>query len=203
MDDTDVHTHPSRTESPIRRILVESALIVISILLALAANQWADARKQRALTARAFNALRAEISGNAERVRAGLPYHRSLEASSHRADSLGLVHTYADFKRNVPNWSGFEQPEYDGTAWQSAVTLGAVANMGFDTVQVLSRLYTLQSKFDQFNTAGVTTFDFSDAAMPSTVRRVWVYVFTMRVNEEDVLERYTAALKMLGPATKL
>lgn len=173
---------------------------MFSILLAFAANQWNDARKQHALTERALRAVRDEITGNARIVRAQLPYHRMMLADTRRADSLKRVHSYADFVANAPAWSGFMNPEYDGTAWQSAITLGAVSGMGFDTVRTLSRLYTAQSKIDGYASA-VESFDFSDAAMPSTVRRMWVYFATVATNEDTLLNRYDAALKLLGPGT--
>lgn len=186
-------------ESPIRRIVVESALIVFSILLALAVNEWVDSRRQHTLTDRALAAIRDEIDGNAARVRERLSYHRSLETEVRREDSLGSVHRYSDFVRGAPDWSGFMNPDVDGTAWQSALTLGAASNMGFDTVRVLSRLYSLQAKFDQYNAAAIPTFDFSDAAMPSTIRRMHVYVVTIRTNEDTLLNRYTEALRLLSP----
>lgn len=182
-----------------RRIVGESALIVFSILLALAVNQWSDSRKQRALTTRSLSAIRDEVAGNADRVRERLPYHRSLEGELHRLDSLGTVHRYADFRQGAPDWSGFMNPELDGTAWQSAVTLGAVSNMGFDTVRTLSRLYNLQTRFDQYNVSVIPTIDFSDAVMASTVRRMYVYVSTMRTNEDTLLNRFEGVLKLLGP----
>lgn len=172
---------------------------MFSILLALAVNQWADSRKERALTERALSAIHAEIAGNAGLVRERLPYHRSLEAELRRADSLNTVHRYSDFVRAAPDWSGFKSPELDVTAWQTALTLGAAANMGFDTLQTLSRLYAVQTRFDQYNLASISTFDFSDAAMPSTIRRMLVYVATMRTNEDTLLNRYDAALKLTGP----
>jgi hypothetical protein len=52
----DTGPNHARYESPIRKLIFESALIVFSILLALAANQWNDARKQRALVNRALAA---------------------------------------------------------------------------------------------------------------------------------------------------
>ncbi len=186
-------------ESPIRRFLFESALIVFSILLALGVNQWADSRKQRALTDRALAAIQAEIVGNADRIRERRPYHLSLESELKRADSVGAVRRYSDLKHAAPDWSGFENPELDGTAWQSALTLGVAPNLGFDTLQTLSRLYGLQARFDQYNTAAIPTFDFSDEAMHSNIRRMYVYVATMRTNEDTLLNRYGAALKLLGP----
>jgi hypothetical protein len=186
-------------ESPIRRVVVESALIVFSILLALAVNQWADTRKQRELTTRSLAAIRAEVASNAALVQDRLPYHRNLEAVLRRADSLGSVHKYADFVRADPEWSGFKNPELDNTAWQTALTLGGATNMGFDTLRTLSRLYAVQNRFDQYNLASIPGFDFSDAAMSSTIRRMLVYVATVRTNEDTLLNRYAAALKLLGP----
>ena len=190
---------PTPHESPIRRFLFESALIVFSILLALAVNQWADSRKQRQLTDRALTAIHSEIAQNADRIRERRPYHVSLESELKRADSTGNVHRYSDLKHAAPDWSGFENPELDATAWQSAMTLGVAPNLGFDTLQTLSRMYGLQARFDQYNSAAIPTFDFSDEAMHSTIRRMYVYVVTMRTNEDTLLNRYTAALKLLGP----
>ena len=190
---------PTHHESPIRRFLFESALIVFSILLALAVNQWADSRKQRQLTDHALTAIHTEIVQNADRIRERRPYHLSLESELKHADSIGNVHRYSDLKHAAPDWSGFENPELDETAWQSAMTLGVAPNLGFDTLQTLSRLYGLQTRFDQYNSAAIPTFDFSDEAMHSTIRRMYVYVATMRTNEDTLLNRYTAALKLLGP----
>ena len=172
---------------------------MFSILLALAVNSWADSRKQRELTERALSAIHAEIVGNANRIRELRPYHLSLETELKRADSAGTVHRYSDFVHAAPDWSGFKNPPFEGTAWQSAMTLGVAPNMGFDTLQTLSSLYGLQNRFDQYNAAAIPTFDFSDEAMHTNVRRMYVYVATMRTNEDTLLNRYTAALKLLGP----
>jgi len=183
-------------ESPIRRILVESALIVFSILLALGVNQWADAHKEKQLTARVLRSVREEITANQTRVQAWLPYHRAMELATHRADSLRIVHNYADFKSAAPQWSGFKNPELDGTAWQAAVSLGVVNNMGFDTVRVLSSLYTTQAKYDQYWAGTIQSFDFGDATMANTVRRMWVYFATIRTNEDSLMNRYAEALRL-------
>jgi hypothetical protein len=164
----------------------------------LAANQWNDARNQRSLVEHSLRSVRAEIVGNAKRIQERLPYHGSLVAETHRADSLKSVHSYADFKLAAPDWSGFEYPELDATAWQTAITLGAVTGMGFDTVATLSRLYAFQAKVDQYASGALSSFDFSDQAMAGTVRRMWVYFYSIRVNEDSLLNRSAEALKLLG-----
>jgi len=187
-----------RTESPTRRVLVESVLIVFSILVALGVNQWNDARKQHALTERAMRGIRDELVANATRLQKSRPYHWTLERASFRADSLKRVRSFADFKAAAPEWSGFGNALVESTAWQSAITLGAVSNIGYDTVTTLSSLYALQAKFDQYATDGISTFDFADETMPSTVRKMWVYFATVRTYEDTLLNRYNTALTLLG-----
>jgi hypothetical protein len=198
-DDGEIKPH---TESPIRKILIESALIVFSILLALAANDWSDARKQQSLAERALRGVRDEIQGNAERVRNDLPYLRAMETEVFRADSLKRVHSWKDFTIAAPSWHGLGNSELDGTAWQSAITLGAVSNIGYDTVRALSRLYALQSKFDQYAAGMANTIDLTDQAMPATTRKLWVYFTTVRTNDDTLLARYQALLNLLDPGTR-
>jgi hypothetical protein len=121
--------------------------------------------------------------------------------ASKAADSLKRVRTYRDFVNFVPAWSGFNNPQYDATAWQSALTLGAAGNMGFDTVRTLSRLYTLQAKIDAY-ASDIGSFEFADATMPVTVRRMWVYFATVTTEEDTILNRYEKALTLLGPTKK-
>jgi hypothetical protein len=198
-DETEPKSHG---ESPIRKILIESALIVFSILLALAANDWNDSRNQHALAARALSGVRDEIEGNAQRVRDALPYLRTMEAEVFRADSLKRVHSWPDFVAAAPDWHGLGTAELDATAWQSAITLGAVSNIGYDTVRVLSRLYALQGKFDQYASGMASTIDLSDQAMASTTRKLWVYFVTVRTNDDTLLARYQSALALLKGGAK-
>ena len=194
---------PHRThESPIQRILVESALIVFSILLALGVNSYVDARKERALTERALRGVRDEVSANLRAVRDIRAYHDTIAKETQAVDAAHQATTYAAFRAHAPAWRGFHNPVLDGTAWQSAVTLGTVANMGYDTVRVLSSAYEFQNRLQQYTSASIPTFDLSDAAMPSTIRRMYVFIETMSILEDTLTDRYTKALKMLDGAAK-
>lgn len=67
-----------RAESPLFRILLESALIVLSILLALGVNEWRENRRDAERRASALADLRAEIAASREAVERTLPYHREI-----------------------------------------------------------------------------------------------------------------------------
>lgn len=65
-------------------LAVQSAMIVFSVLLALAASSWADARKQQRLGDQALQAFAEEIRANRARLTTVLPYHDSLDAAARR-----------------------------------------------------------------------------------------------------------------------
>ena len=127
-----------------------------------------------------------------------LSYHHRLAASAERADSLGQSHSFAEWRRALPEFKGFHNPEFDATAWESALATGAVAHMPFDTVTVLSRVYTYQHKLDDYAAAAIPAFDFSDQAMRATARRAYICLETVAANEDSLGQQYEHALKLLG-----
>ncbi len=190
----------SRVGRGLRDILLESSLIIFSILLALAVNGWADGRRQERLADHALERFAREIRDNRGRIEAILPYHRALLHAVTRVDSLGGVHSFAEWRREVPEFSGFYPAELVTTAWESAVTLGVLSGMGYDTVAALSELYGLQDDLDRFNWSYLPLFDFSDGSMPTTVRRANAYFQTVLSYEEALLQRYGAVLATIGYA---
>jgi type II secretory pathway pseudopilin PulG len=139
-------------------------MIVVSVLLALAANSWADAHKEHKLAVQARESFVQEIQANRSRVMQALPYHRALTDVVLLIDSTGGVPSYAAWRRRVPIWSGFAPPDIASTAWQSALATGALSRMPFREVARLSNVYTLQGRLDTFNAAYLPLFDFSDPA---------------------------------------
>ena len=176
---------------------VQSVMIVFSVLLALAASSWADARKQQRLGDQALLSFAHEIRANRARVAKLLPYHDSLDVAASRADSAGSVRNYADWRRAFPGWSGFEPPDLTTAAWQGALASGALSNIRYDRVASLSGVYTVQNKLDAFNASYIPLFDFSDAAMPSTVRRMHAYGATVVSFERTLVSSYDATLKLI------
>ena len=172
-------------------------MIVFSVLLALAASSWADARKQQRLGDQALLSFAHEIRANRARVAKLLPYHDSLDVAASRADSAGSVRNYADWRRAFPGWSGFAPPDLTTAAWQGALASGALSNIRYDRVASLSGVYTVQNKLDAFNASYIPLFDFSDPAMPSTVRRMHAYGATVVSYERVLVSSYDATLKLI------
>jgi hypothetical protein len=183
----------------LREFVLESGMIVLSVLLALAASRWAETRKEHALTDQARASFVEELRSNRARVATVFTYHQALTKSVLHVDSMGGVRTYEDWKRQVPTWSGFRPPDVTTTAWQSALATGALGNLPYRQVGALSDVYTLQTKLDAFTMAYLPLFDFSDSAMPGTVRRMHVYMQTILSFETALLKDYDVALAALRP----
>ena len=118
-------------------------------------------------------------------------------------DSTTGAASYAEWKRRVPFWSGFENPDLTSTAWQSALATGALADMPYREVSSLSNLYTVQGKLDAFNASYIPLFDFSDAAMPATVRRLNAYMQSVMSFETALAAECDSTLAVLdAPASR-
>ena len=175
-------------------------MIVLSVLLALAANGWADDRKQERLGRQAREAFSQELRTNRDRIARAIPYHDSLRAAVARADSAGTVHSYDDWRRAFPAFSGFGLADLTASAWQSALGTSAIGTIPFGTVQQLSDAYSIQGKLDSFNASFLPVLDFSDGEMHDTVRKMRVYIETVLSYERYLLAQYDVALKSVERA---
>lgn len=181
-------------------LALESAMIVFSVILALAASSWAESRREHTLVEQARTSFVMEIRSNRARLVRALPYHGALTAAVLQVDSAGGVTSYGEWRRRVPIWSGFALPDIASIAWQSALATGALARMPYREVATLSNVYTVQGKLDAFNTSYLPLFDFSDPAMPGTVRRMHAYMQTVMSYETVLLQSYDSTLTALGGA---
>lgn len=73
------------------QLSIEATAIVLSVLLALAVNQWWQARSDRALVERVLDTIASEIAENRPRVSRALAYHDSLIAEIRERRFTGHV----------------------------------------------------------------------------------------------------------------
>lgn len=124
--------------------LFEAAFVVLGVVLALAANEW---RQNRADIARANTALTEivrELAANQQAVATALEYHRGLVNKIAQVADNSTTLRLRDFS------SGFIAPaQVHRTAWSSAAEIGALTNMPYESVLVLSRVYAQQENYQQ------------------------------------------------------
>ncbi|MEJ2218763.1 MAG: hypothetical protein P8099_19425, partial [Gemmatimonadota bacterium] len=126
------HDDP-RERLPWAELLIEAALVVLSVLLALGLNSWRQHRTDQALADQAVRNLAREIRQNRAEVEKALPYHKTL------LDTLGSAH---------PPLGIAARPAYvQNNAWQVAQSTGAVPYMDFPLVAAASAIQETQRQY--------------------------------------------------------
>lgn len=175
-------------------LLVESALIVASILLAFALNGWWEARQERQLAERAITAFEQEITRNRDNLRQVMPYHLALQERLGELTRAGSIRTMDDFVGG--GFEGFKPPLLATTAWRSALATGALAHMDYDMVAELSAVYTVQELFAEASNprfvqdAGAWT----EENIPSTMFTAILYLGDVTAIAPELVRMYQQVL---------
>jgi len=149
---------PSETEGSlsrrawISRVLVESGLVVGSILLALALDEWNEGQDYQDLATLSLVNFEREIQQNRLRLEDVTPFHVGLRDVLANMD-MGGAAMPATTIRNI--LEGFQPALLVSTAWETAVATGALGYMDYDVVAGLSRTYNLQEQLTTLSRSGM------------------------------------------------
>jgi hypothetical protein len=133
----------SRLRDVIRPALFEATFVVFGVVVALAANEWREARANRRDAAVALADITGEVRFNRAAVQAALGYHSGLlESLGRRPDSLGAP-DMRTFSR------GFVAPaQLSAAAWGVAGETGVTRHIEYAIVLRLSQAYALQRTYE-------------------------------------------------------
>jgi hypothetical protein len=139
------HPEPAASRRRVPALLIESALIVLSVLLGFAATAWHDRQQERALAADALQGFRREISQNLATLERMQPIHvaMSRRLAAEAAEARPNETAFDAFKRSLPD-SGAAVPPLSDAAWDIAATTGALRLLGFERAARLSETYQVQ-----------------------------------------------------------
>ena len=187
----------------IARILIESLLIVFSILFALAVNQWQNTKSNADLATQALSAFRREIEQNRDRLAGVAPVHAGLRDVLIGMNASGAFPSAEAFHQMI----GVEQlrpPFVTSTVWETSLTTGAIPHIAFDVVNALSLTYSTQERFIEFSRTSMPTLA-RGGSVPadqtsSAVREVVVYLTDLSRSEAELLAHYEEVLRILGEA---
>lgn len=141
-------SRPSRgwlgADSP-RRLLLEGALIVLSVLLGFAVNAWQQRQNERDLAERVLANFQREIQENLSTLRRSQPLHRQfadrLQAAARQqhADSSA----FEVFASLMPR-EGLALAPLKEAAWETAQSTGALRLLDYRIASQLSETYVIQ-----------------------------------------------------------
>ena len=182
------------------RVLVESALIVFSVLMALAVDQWRDSRATEARARDAVAAITAELQANraaAERAR------------SFHLETTALLKAVADRKQLPEDDIAYQRGMFNPAtvvqaAWVTAREAATLQTLPLDAVLRLSRVYELQESYAQLGDeiARDVYIDLRRRGFEAVLREGFAGFILLTTDfatrEAKLIERYDEALKMLA-----
>lgn len=191
-------------EKPIRapwlgKLLVESLLIVLSILLALAVDSWREGRRNAARAEQALAGFEAEIRRNKAALEAVAPYHVQLLNRLGEQIGKGEIRRFEDF-RKLAGFQGLRPAILEATAWRTAMATGTLEHLDYEMAQALSRLYTRQERFTEYTTSSTDLFSptsLADENIPALVKGITAHLVDVTHGEKALQEAYADVLRRL------
>lgn len=181
------------------RTIFESMLIVLSILLALGVRAWQDGREVRQLITRSLTSFRYEIAQNRSRIDDLYRYHAGLQSLLAEMNGQSGTESIEDIGNVLDS---LQSAVLLTSAWDTALATGALGEMEYETVFVLSLTYSYQQKFQTlYNTRLTDVLDLAtDDSM--SLRRLSDsanrYVAEITAAEGELLAAYDQAMVLLS-----
>lgn len=132
--------------------MFESALITVSILLALALDEWRDNRQDEETVEIALSNFIKEIRLNRARVDDAAPFNQGLRVVLGQRQQIGDITSSTEF---IDMMESYNPIVLQATAWETALATGSVAKMEYELVSALSLTYGLQSRYLQTTRDGM------------------------------------------------
>lgn len=179
------------------RALAESVLIVVSIVLALAVDEWRENRQNQELAQQSLEIFEREIRQNLSRIEDAAPYHAGLR------DVIGGMSARegaeADLRAAI---EGLEPVVLLNTAWETALATGVLTHLEFASVSALSLTYSLQERFAEASRSGMPRFSGSGGgdlrAAEDQIEAAQTYLTTLARDEAELRTVYRQALEIIG-----
>ncbi len=134
------------------RVLFESMLIILSILVALGLDEWRDDRQDAENIEHALNNFIGEIQRNRARVEDAAPFNQGLRHVLNRRQEVKAIESVATFVNIIESYNPVV---LQSTAWETAIATGSLAKMDYNLVSALSLTYSLQNRYQQISRTGM------------------------------------------------
>lgn len=134
------------------KVLFESFLIVISILVALALDEWREQREDDQMVRQALLNFANELVQNRARIEDATPFNQGLLNVLQGNHERNEVSTIDEFVMMVESYSPVV---LQSTAWDTALATGSLAKMDYNLVSALSLTYNMQSRYQIATRSGM------------------------------------------------
>jgi hypothetical protein len=135
------------------QVIIESVLIVVSILVALGLDSWRQNREDEEFVRTALSNFEIEVRQNKARIDDAAPFNKGLRVVLSQHYGVGDIDTVDEFVKMVEIYS---PAALQSTAWDTALATGSLAKMEYGLVTALSLTYSLQERYDRSTRAGMS-----------------------------------------------
>lgn len=179
--------------------------IVLGVLLALAVNEWREAKNHEEQSQQAMRAFEREIRTNQQALQKRLAYHHALRDTIWHFVQHRSPRSYDDFNEAGFQFKGFQTFKLMDTAWETAQHTGVLQHIDYRMTGTLTRLYHLQGVLHEHYDAVSQPLGYPGALDSSrfagTLRSIAPSMTDVVIREEKLLEAYPEVLRMLSEYT--
>lgn len=197
--------------SPLPHWLLEGLFIVVSVALGFAVAEYGDRRDERELAGRVLASLAAEVEHNRSLLAPVVPVHGQwvqalADAKSSSPDQSALDVWFAT-RPPLPPGTMAPFPLLRRSAWDVAVSGGALRLIDYELASALSEIYRMQEiatdnvdRLAKGPLASVATYD--PSARAPSVRLLWLTLADIQAAETMLLDLYDKHLPAIRAAAR-
>ncbi len=183
------------------RVLFESALIVISILVALGFDEWRENREDEENVQLALSNFGSELLQNKARIEDAAPFNRGLRDVMRNHYQTGDIESIDEFVNMV---GSYVPVVLQSAAWETALATGSLAKMKYDLVSALSLTYSLQSRYQLASRSGMSELtspqNLSEEKLSLALYNSIRYLDNITSMEEELAVIYDEAFSVIQTA---
>ena len=135
------------------RVLFESLLITVSILFALALDEWREDRQNAENIQKALSNFVSEIRQNKATIDDAAPFNQGLRHVLSKRQEVRNIESVTHFVNIIESYSPVV---LRSTAWDTALATGSFSKMDYSLVSALSFTYGLQNRYQELNRTGMS-----------------------------------------------
>ncbi len=183
------------------RVLIESTLIVLSILVALGLDEWREDRQDEENVQLALSNFVSELRQNQARIEDAAPFNRGLRNVLRNRYQTDDIRSVDEFVNMVES---YVPVVLQSAAWETALATGSLAKMEYSLVSALSLTYSLQNRYQLVSRSGMTELtspqNLSEEKLNLAVYNSIRYLDNITSMEEELGVIYEEAYLVIQPA---
>ena len=189
--------------------LLEGLFIIVSVALGFGVAQYGEHRSNRELASRVLITLQGELEHNLAMLEPMVPVHRRWAEALGKADTSNASQSGLDVffatRPPLPEDANSPFPFLRRSAWDAAMSGGALRLIDYDVAAALSEIYRVQEiatdNVDRLAKGALsTTATFDPASRVASVRLLWLTTLDIESAETTLLGLYRKHLPTIRAA---